>query len=395
MENKNPLSQEFYKSRKQPKDYKPRTEYFRDQTAIIHSMPFRRLKHKTQVFFAPENDHICTRIEHVLHVASIGSTICKGLNNSDKWNLDEELVYAIGIGHDLGHAPFGHAGEAALNSYSMDQSHQNITFVHEVNSYRVVENLCNEGKGLNLTWAVKDGIICHNGENFEKSLIPSSEPKQLETIEKRDAIPSTYEGCIIRFADKIAYLGRDIEDAIVAGFIKKASIPPKIKRLLGSENGEIIDKLVLDIIKTSYKKNFISFSDEKFELLELLKDFNYKNIYKNSEIKEYEEYGKRIIKTLFDYLVALIEKNGDDYSAYQNSNLKLDNLFGAYVKKMGCVYSNVEFRVIRIVTDYIAGMTDNYALDCMKQISIPRPIQFNKKKKDPFVEIYEMLERGT
>ena len=131
------------------------------RTKIIHSLPFRRLKHKTQVFFAPDNDHICTRIEHVLHVATIAAAICRGLNQSGNWQLDQDLAYAVGLGHDIGHAPFGHEGERALAACIAPRP-----FLHEVNSYRVVEHLANYGEGLNLTYAVKDGILCHCGEDF-------------------------------------------------------------------------------------------------------------------------------------------------------------------------------------------------------------------------------------
>ena len=202
----NPFNEDIYKQRKIARTPDIRGDYFRDQTAIFHSTAFRRLKNKTQVFFAPENDHICTRIEHVLHVATIAVTICKGLNNYENWNLDADMAYTIGIGHDLGHTPFGHAGEYALNKILGG----NNNFVHEINSYRQVEYLANKGEGLNLCFGIKDGIICHNGETDEQYLKPNPVLNDLDKIIKRDAIPNSYEGCITRFSDKIAYLGRDI-----------------------------------------------------------------------------------------------------------------------------------------------------------------------------------------
>jgi len=369
---KNPLSKNVYTKRFKKRKEDIRGPFFRDQTAIIHSMPFRRLKHKTQVFFAPENDHVCTRIEHVLHVATIAATICKGLKKNG-WDLDEELAFAIGIGHDLGHAPFGHAGETALNEVLKSEN----IFQHEINSYRVAAHLANNGEGLNLTYAVLDGIICHNGENFERRLKPKEKINDLERIKDRKGIiPTSFEGCIVRFSDKIAYLGRDIEDALVANFIKEKDIPDKIKKELGNTNGEIINTLVLDIIQSSKDKDYIGFSEEKFELINELKKFNYKYIYNHKRINEYKNFGKKIIKSLFEHLSELYSKNGLDIKKYSRSNIKLDNLFGRYLKKMTEFYKKEGLVPNQIVMDYIAGMTDDFALESIKQITIPKPIEF-------------------
>ena len=239
---KNPFPKEFYVTRSKPIAADVRTEYFRDQTKIIHSYPFRRLKHKTQVFYAPGNDHICTRIEHVLHVATIAATVCRGLNLSGgDWDLDTDMAYAIGLGHDLGHTPFGHEGEKELAG----KLGRPKAFIHEINSYRVVEHLANHGQGLNLTYAVKDGIICHNGEDFAAAgLKPSTTANDLEIIKDREYVPTTYEGCVVRVSDRIAYLGRDIEDAVTAGFITKADVPARITAELGAANTEIISALI-------------------------------------------------------------------------------------------------------------------------------------------------------
>jgi dGTPase len=369
----NSISQEKLTKRTIPKSYPIRGEYFRDQTAIIHSMPFRRLKHKTQVFFTPENDHVCTRIEHVMHVATIAASICKGLNNNG-WQLDPDLAFAIGLGHDLGHAPFGHAGEKTL----ADILGKPNSFIHEINSYRVVEILADYGQGLNLTYAVKDGIICHNGEADEKSLKPTSMIKDLNKIKNRKVIPTTFEGCIARFSDKIAYLGRDIEDGITAGFIQVKDIPIELRKSLGSRNGEIIDTLVKDVIEESKNSDCISFSERNFGLFTQLKKFNYDFIYYHDEINEYKEYGKRIITTLFEYYHSLFKTNGIDFKGYFTSNKKVDKLFGNYLSKMNSVYKNEGYKANTIITDYISGMTDNFALECMKEITIPKPIVFNK-----------------
>jgi len=372
---KNPLADDYYKSRLEEKEHPIRGEYFRDQTAIIHSMPFRRLKHKTQVFFAPNNDHVCTRIEHVMHVASIAATICKGLNNSnpDNWNLDTELAYSIGIGHDLGHAPFGHAGETAI-SQKLPPGKQ---FMHEINSLRVIDKLANNGNGLNLTLAVRDGIICHNGEQFEQKIKPSSEARDPAGIIKRDCLPLTFEGCIVRFSDKIAYLGRDIEDAIIAGFIKTSDVDLKLMDELGTSNGEIINTLVNDIINTSVNLDVIQFSEEKHTLMRMLKDFNYERIYNHPTITRYKKFGTNIISHLFDYLCNLYCELGTDYDSYCGiERISLDNHFGNYLRKMDVFYKKELYVPQQIVTDYVSGMTDEYALQCMKQISIPAPINF-------------------
>ncbi|OGV32020.1 MAG: hypothetical protein A2020_13910 [Lentisphaerae bacterium GWF2_45_14] len=356
----NPLTAEAYTERLKEKKADYRGDFFRDQTAIIHSLPFRRLKHKTQVFFAPDNDHICTRIEHVLHVATIAATICKGLNSTENWQLNTEMAFAIGLGHDIGHAPFGHSGEKALN-----EIFQADVFKHEIHGLRVADQLAYDGLGLNLTFGVRDGIICHCGESDENGIAPRLEKYQLSNINSRGSLPASYEGCIARFADKIAYLGRDIEDAVTAGLIRLGDIPSTIRKELGSSNGEIINTLVNNMIENSAPGPAIRFSGEKHDLLLSLKKFNYDNIYKNPRIISYENYCVKIIKAIYAHLMN--ENDGE---------LKLDRHFSEYRKKMKGLYDSENAKLERIACDYIAGMTDSYALDCMKQISLPLPIEF-------------------
>lgn len=369
---KNPFPDEIYEQRTQPKNHPIRGEYFRDQTAIIHCLPFRRLKHKTQFFFAPENDHVCTRIEHVLHVATIGATICKGLSKHG-WELNSELAYAIGLGHDLGHAPFGHSGETALNKLLRDSK----KFMHEINSYRVAEYLSNDGNGLNLTYAVKDGIINHNGEQFEQTLKPSTLLHNLNNINTRNQIATTYEGCIIRFADKIAYLGRDIEDAITTKLIQNHEIPNEIISALGDSNGTIINNFVIDIIESSKNKDCIMLSDEKYQLMLQLKKFNYQKIYNHPELVHYHNTVIEIINDIFQFLHKCYTQNTNDFAAYQTSKNALEKEFGDYLEKMQHFYQATNADITQIITDYISGMTDNYALWCIQQIKIPQPIKIN------------------
>ena len=369
---KNPFSDEIYLKRTHPHKPDLRDEYFRDQTKIIHSLPFRRLKHKTQVFFAPDNDHICTRIEHVLHVATIAATICRGLNKSGNWNLSEDMAYAIGLGHDIGHAPFGHEGERAINACIAPKK-----FLHEVNSYRVVEHLANYGEGLNLTFAVKDGIICHCGEDFANNqLRPAQTPNDLEKITGRNQMPSTYEGCIVRLSDKIAYLGRDIEDAIKADLITPDDIPHQVREELGEKNGEIINTLTLDLINHSKDKDFIGFSEEKFELLSQLRRFNYERIYGNEQMRQRKETICKRIGDLFEYFRHIFSRYKFDYAAYEKEGKQTAHNFANYMKSMQRVYGQDETQLDTIIADFVAGMTDSYALDVMEDVILPSSIKF-------------------
>ncbi|MCK5672789.1 MAG: HD domain-containing protein [Spirochaetales bacterium] len=335
--------------------------YFRDTTAIIHSYPFRRLKHKTQVFFSPKNDHICTRIEHVMHVASVASAICKGLD------LDSDLAWAIGLGHDLGHTPFGHVGEKIINNIRKDRG----GFIHELYSLRVVDYLVQYGKGLNLTYAVRDGIVSHCGEKFEQSITPDFKVKNLEALTARTHYPSTWEGTVVRMADKISYLGRDIEDAIQLRIIKVEDIPLAGSNIVGISNSQIINTLVDDIIKTSINTGRIGFSDRVYEALLVLRDFNYKNIYFSPILSGHNKYFERILKLLFGYLNEIFENYGHDHDAYVQENNLLAVRFSDYLGKMTDFYTTIDGGFDSLVTDYIAGMTDDYAIECISQIMMP------------------------
>ncbi len=370
--NKNPLSHEIYFKRTRPQQTDVRGEYFRDQTKIIHSLPFRRLKHKTQVFFAPDNDHICTRIEHVLHVATIAAAICRGLNQSGNWQLDQDLAYAVGLGHDIGHAPFGHEGERALAACIKPKP-----FLHEINSYRVVEHLANYGEGLNLTYAVKDGIICHCGEDFAThELRPAQEPNNLDDIQSRRCLPTTYEGCIVRVSDKIAYLGRDIEDAIKAGLITTGDIPQIVQKEIGASNGEIINTLTLDLIEHSRDKDYIGFSPEKTDIISELRNFNYARIYHNEQMRQRKETIDKCIADLFDYFRTIFERYKFDYTAYEHEGKQTATNFANYMASMTKAYHEDESLRDDIITDYIAGMTDSYALSTMEDVILPNSIKF-------------------
>ena len=364
---KNPLEGSVYEERIQPRTEDVRGPYFRDQTAIVHSMPYRRLKHKAQVFFSPNNDHVCTRIEHSLHVATIAQTIARGLK------LNEEMAYAIGLAHDLGHAPFGHAGESVLKSKCESIG----GFIHEIHGLRVVDILGNRGRSLNLTYGVRDGIVCHCGESPDKMIKPSHTKNNLEKIYKRDTFPCSYEGCIARMGDRIAYLGRDLEDSIYGGFIKRSDVPNEIERELGETNGEIIDTLVIDVITESASCGEIAFSDEKFSVLKKLYEFSEGRIYNHEAILKYKAFCKHIIEQLFDYLVDRFSKWGFAYDHYKISRVPLDRRFGRYLGYMEKTYQTEKASALVIVRDYVAGMTDSYALRCMSEISLPDELSFD------------------
>jgi dGTPase len=360
----NELSESVLTERCFPRESDVRGEYYRDTTAIIHSSPFRRLKHKTQVFFAPSNDHICTRMEHVLHVASIATAICRGLH------LDTELAWAIGMGHDLGHTPFGHVGEHIL---SLLMQENNLSpFEHELNSLRVVDFLANHGRGLNLTYAVRDGIVSHNGETFQRVIRPEFRKKELSQITSRkQCIPATWEAAVVRVSDQIAYLGRDYEDACRLSIIDPTAIPPVVVERLGVTNASIIDTLVNDVIAASHPDVGICFSESAFEAVQEMKDFNYQHIYLSPMLAGYSKYFLRLLRLIIEYLESLMETYEFDESRYQEEKNMLAGGFGIHINEMKQAYIDHDGNTDRIVFDYVAGMSDNFCLDCANEILKP------------------------
>lgn len=297
-----------------------RTPFQRDRDRIIHSKAFRRLKHKTQVFFSPQGDHYRTRLTHVLEVSQIARTIARALR------LNEDLTEAIALGHDLGHTPFGHAGEAILRELHP------AGFEHNEQSLRVVDILEKNGKGLNLTFEVRDGILKHSKG---RGKILSDEP-------------ATLEGQIVRIADVIAYLNHDLDDALRAGIIKEKDIPRKFLKVFGSRHSKRIDRMVRDVIFTTIKADYerISLSSEIEEILYSFRDFLFERVYYNPVvIKEFEK-ARLMLEVLYNYYLEnphLIEAEG---------------------------LSETELH--RKICDFIAGMTDRYALYTFEKIFIPK-----------------------
>ncbi len=348
-----------------------RGDYYRDTTAIIHSSPFRRLKHKTQVFFAPSNDHICTRMEHCLHVASIASTISRGLG------LDGELAWAIGMGHDLGHTPFGHTGERIISSMMVEKGYP--PFQHEVNSLRVVDFLSGEGKGLNLTYAVRDGIVCHNGETMSQTIHPDFTVKDLSRITTRSGlVPATWEATAVRFSDAIAYLGRDFEDASRLGIVSPDELPSLVKERLGTTNSQIIDRLVEDLIFHSDEKG-ISFSDEVFPAVQELVKFNYERIYRSKMLVGYEKYFSRLMRLIVKYLEELFAENDFDRKGYLEEHNMLAVAFFRHITEMRKAYEEHDGSYDLMVLDYVAGMSDNFCLDLADEIL--KPLHLNEESE--------------
>ena len=299
-----------------------RTEYQRDRDRIIHSKAFRRLKHKTQVFFSPTDDHFRTRMTHTLEVSQIARTIARSLN------LNEDLTEAISLGHDLGHTPFGHSGEAVLNEI-MD-----CGFKHAQHSVRVATVI----EDLNLTQETLDGILNHSG-----SL-------------RKESAAYTLEGKIVKLSDKIAYINHDIDDAIRARIIKESDLPSDCTEYYSVNRSERITKMITDIIENSIGKNQICMSEEAFYHIDRLRTWMFKNVYTNSVAKKEESKVKGIIYGLFNYYEALLKH-------------EIPNLNEEEIKQTVC--------------DYIAGMTDRYAIQKYKDIYIPQ--SFQRSSGDEFL----------
>ena len=334
-----------------------RGEYSRDADKILHSFAYARYMDKTQVFTGSDNDNITRRMLHVQLVSKIARTIGRALN------MNEDLIEAIALGHDIGHVPFGHPGESILNKISM--KYLDEYFAHNVQSVRELMVLEKNGKGLNLTLQTLDGILCHNGEielDIYKPDIDKTKERFLEEYENcysdisynLKIRPMTMEGCIVRVSDLIAYLGRDIEDAIELGILNKDPIPHDIKIILGKNNKEIVNTLILDIIENSKDKPYIKFSKKVYKALSDLKKFNYENIYYKANTKETLSKYEKIFNTVFKFYL-------------QNFDNKNTRLYSVYLNKMDKKYIN-NTKKERIIIDYIAGMSDDYIKEEYKKV---------------------------
>ncbi len=339
-----------------------RPKFYRDADRILHSAAFSRYIDKTQVFYLFKNDHITHRMIHVQLLSKISRTIGRSLG------LNEDLIEAIALGHDIGHAPFGHDGEEYLSQIC--QKYGINKFLHNVQSVIFLDQIENHGRGLNLTLQVIDGILCHDGETPNTHLTPNrhkdwnihrlelnSKIKKGKDIDLR---PMTYEGCVVKIADTISYIGRDIEDAITLKLIKRADLPADCVRILGDNNRKIIDTLVKDVIVYSLQNRTIGFSEPAADALTKLKDFNYQYIYLNKRIKTEADKIEKMFSFLFEHFMADLEKENRDSAIYRDF---LDNIQNpAYLAQ----------NKAEIVKDFIAGITDNYFYDCFKDIYLPK-----------------------
>lgn len=327
-----------------------RTPFFRDVDRIIHSLSYTRYGNKTQVYSFSSNDHITKRIVHVQLVSKIARTIGRALS------LNEDLIEAAALGHDIGHTPLGHPGEAMLNKISMRELGE--IFSHNVHSVRTFMDIENGGKGINLSLQTLDGILCHNGEMLSPIYKPKEKTKE-EFLEEyrlcysdenilKKLCPMTLEGCVVRISDIIGYIGRDIEDAIKVGIISRDDIPVNIKNVLGTTNKEIVNTIILNIIENSMNKPYIAMSPEVFKSVLDLKKFNYEHIYKFANSKSELDYYEKGMELLFEkYLNDINNKNleSDIYTVF------LHDKNDRYMKNTSPK---------RMVIDYIAGMTDTY-----------------------------------
>ena len=373
-----------------------RDQFERDYTRILHSLAYRRLKHKTQVFFNIENDHICTRMEHVSHVESVSTTIAKQLG------LNVGITRAIALGHDLGHAPFGHQGERELDAIS--KKYLGKGFFHEKNGLHFVDNIelleddYRVYRNLNLTYAVRDGIISHCGEVDDNGIKPRDEYIDLKDfVSVGQYQPFTWEGCVVKLSDKIAYVGRDIEDAVRLGFLTKENMDAlsdmaKAYDKMAINTTVIIHNMIYDVCENSSPEKGICLSETFHEQLKEIKQFNYEFIYRNKRLDTFTKYARLVLEQIF--LVLLDAYDGENtVKELRNRAKYYPELMGAFAdwlskfceteldmfsnmteKTVKCInrkiygYLETEEIYMGAIIDYISGMSDNYAIKVFNEL---------------------------
>jgi dGTPase len=333
-----------------------------DVDRILHSQAYARYIDKTQVFYLIKNDHITHRVLHVQLVSKIARTVGRFLR------LNEDLIEAIALGHDIGHVPFGHDGESLLSALCLRQGIGH--FLHNLQSVQFLDRVENRGRGWNLSLQCLDGILCHDGEIHNQKLEPNYN-KTFKTLDNEvlikkhnpahQLVPMTMEGCVVRMADTISYIGRDIEDAIRLNMIRRRDLPPECVRVLGDTNGTIVYNLVTDIITNSHAHERIAFSPEVSEALRRLKRFNLEAIYLNPMIKQYLAQIEQLFEILFErYLLDIDKENTDSV------------IFSKFLADKSEDYRNAHLSA-EIVRDFIAGMTDQYFLRQCPEHLRPQP----------------------
>lgn len=332
-----------------------------DTDRILHSLAYSRYIDKTQVFYLIKNDHITHRVLHVQLVSKIARTIGRLLR------FNEDLIEAIALGHDIGHTPFGHDGERILSD--LCEAHGMGKFLHNIQGVRFMQEIERKGKGWNLTLQVLDGILTHDGEIHSQALEPHRD-KDFDVLDDEigrkgkdptlDVWPMTLEGCVVRMADSISYVGRDIEDAIRLGLIKRGDIPEDCKKILGETNGTIVYTLVEDLIKNSLDKAYVCFSNSVGDALKKLKAFNEKNIYRNLKVKGQYHKIKLMFELLFEKYLNELEKGDEGSDIHQGFLDGMSSEYREHTPSAG------------IVRDFIAGMTDEYFLSQCHKNLVPR-----------------------
>ncbi len=334
-----------------------------DSDRILHSLAYARYIDKTQVFYLVQNDHITHRVLHVQLVSKISRTIGRFLG------LNEDLIEAIALGHDIGHTPFGHDGERFLSE--LCREHGIGDFHHNLQSVQFLDRLERKGRGWNLCLQTLDGILCHDGEVHNEELAPHP-TKNFATLcaemrAKREdpgveLVPMTLEGCVVRMADTIAYIGRDIEDAIRLGLIQRAELPSACTRVLGDTNGRIVFTLASDLVQMSYGRPSVRFSPEVSRALKALKEFNLERIYLNPTMKPHTARIRELFRILFQRFLEDLERGREESVLFQGFLNGMDPRYAA------------EHRPAEIVRDFIAGMTDRYFLDQCPPEMRPAPV---------------------
>lgn len=347
-----------------------RPPFFHDADKIIYSQAYTRYIDKTQVFYLVENDHITHRVLHVQLVAKIARTIGRFLR------LNEDLLEAISLGHDVGHTPFGHNGESIISAFC--QKHGCGIFEHNVQSFRLFHEIENNGHGINLTLQTLDGIICHNGEvlNPRYDYSPCKSPQQLvdsyhASLEQKGVSaqmrPMTLEGCVMRISDIIAYVGRDIEDAITLKLISRDDLPREATEVIGNHNREIVNNLIIDLVNQSFEQPYLCFSSEVFEALNLLQKWNYEHIYNDQRKMAQDQKIRNILDTVLNTCLNDLE------SGQNTTGISL------YIQSMSENY-RANTSPARIVADYVSGMTDDFLMNTFKEIVLPHSFGLDFQK---------------
>ena len=352
---------------KEEQDYQ--YPYFEDVNRIVFSYSYMRYSDKTQVFAYSKSDHITKRMHHVQMVSLIARRIGRALG------LNEDLIEAASLAHDLGHVPFGHFGESVLNEISLN--HNEGYFHHNIESVRLLMDLEKKGEGLNLCVQVLDAVMCHNGEFLEGEYYPALKDQDQFLKEYHQSYvdpeitkklrPMTLEGCVVRISDIIAYLGRDIDDACSLNLLKKNQIPYKIRNVLGIHNKDISETIINDLITNSLGKPYLKLSPKVYEAMKQLKAFNYQHIYEPSLTADQKKFIKEAFYTVYESCLADLRFN----------NLKAD-IFRLFVNHKNDVYRQNN-TLERIALDYVAGMTDDFLIDTYETVKISKNV-YNKKE---------------